>query len=80
MTFQSSICSIRPQNYQVFSGLDVDKGSIAVTFSDHNRLINSLRLPYSSEQLLNYVRKHFPQQQVAFVYELDLPALVSTMT
>jgi transposase len=69
MTFQSSICSFTPQHYQVFSGLDVDKGSIAVTFSDQNRLINSLRLPYSSEQLLNYVRKHFPQQRVAFVYE-----------
>ena len=69
MTFQTSISRFMPQNYQVFSGLDVDKGSIAVTFSDHNRLINSLRLPYSSEQLLNYVRKHFPQQQVAFVYE-----------
>lgn len=69
MTFQSSISTFTPQNYQVFSGLDVDKGSIAVTFSDHNRLINSLRLPYSSEQLLNYVRKHFPQQRVAFVYE-----------
>jgi transposase len=69
MTFQSSSCTFTPQNCEVFSGLDVDKGSIAVTFSDHNRLINSLRLPYSSEQLLNYVRKHFPQQRVAFVYE-----------
>src|SRR5258705_4178692 len=69
MTFQTSQSTFIPQNYQVFSGLDVDKGSIAVTFSDHNRLINSLRLPYSSEQLLNYVRKHFPQQRVAFVYE-----------
>ena len=26
-------------------------------------------LPYSSEQLLNYVRKHFPGQRLAFVYE-----------
>jgi transposase len=69
MTFQSSSSTFMPQNYQVFSGLDVDKGSISVTFSDRNRLINSLRLPYSSEQLLNYVRKHFPQQRVAFVYE-----------
>ena len=69
MTFQSSISKFMPQNYQVFSGLDVDKGSIAVTFSDQNTLLQSLRLPYSAEQLLNYVRKHFPQQRVAFVYE-----------
>ena len=69
MTIQTSSSRFVPQNYQVFSGLDVDKGSIAVTFSDHNRLINSVRLPYSSGQLLNYVRKHFPQQRVAFVYE-----------
>jgi transposase len=69
MTVQSGVSAFTPGNYQIFSGLDVDKGSIAVTFSDHNRLLNSLRLPYSSEQLLNYVRKHFPQQRVAFVYE-----------
>ncbi len=69
MTIQSGFSTFMPGNYEIFSGLDVDKGSIAVTFSDHNRLLNSLRLPYSSEQLLNYVRKHFPQQRVAFVYE-----------
>jgi transposase len=69
MTIQSGVSTFIPRNYEIFSGLDVDKGSIAVTFSDHNRLINSMRLPYSSEKLLNYVRKHFPQQRVAFVYE-----------
>jgi transposase len=40
-----------------------------MTFADHNGLLRSLRLPYSSEHLLNYVRKHFPHQRVAFVYE-----------
>lgn len=69
MTGPASVSTFVPRNYEIFSGLDVDKGSIAVTFSDHNGLLNSLRLPYSSEQLLNYVRKHFPQQRVAFVYE-----------
>jgi transposase len=69
MTVQTSVSRFIPRNFEIFSGLDVDKGSIAVTFSDHNQLLNSLRLPYSAEQLLNYVRKHFPQQRVAFVYE-----------
>ena len=58
-----------PREFEVFAGLDVDKTRIAVTFTDHNRLLKSLRMPYSSEQLLNYTRKHFPDQRVAFVYE-----------
>jgi len=58
-----------PRDYEVFAGLDVDHHSIAATFSDHDRLMQSLRLPYSAPQLLNYVRKHFPGQRLAFVYE-----------
>jgi hypothetical protein len=58
-----------PREYEVFAGLDVDHHSIAGTFTDHDRLMQSLRLPYSAPQLLNYVRKHFPQQRLAFVYE-----------
>jgi len=69
MTVQSRVSTFIPRHYEIFSGLDVDKGSIGVTFTDHNQLLNSLRLPYSSAQLLNYVRKHFPRQRVAFVYE-----------
>jgi transposase len=69
MTVQARVSPLIPRDYELFSGLDVDKGSIAMTFADHNGLLRSLRLPYSSEHLLNYVRKHFPQQRVAFVYE-----------
>lgn len=69
MTVQSKVSTFIARHYEIFSGLDVDKGSIGVTFTDHNQLLNSLRLPYSSAQLLNYVRKHFPHQRVAFVYE-----------
>jgi transposase len=58
-----------PRDYEIFAGLDVDKHSIAVTFRDHDRLMQSLRLSYSAAQLLNYVRKHFPGQRLAFVYE-----------
>jgi hypothetical protein len=58
-----------PRDYQIFAGLDVDKHSIAVTFCNHEGLLRSLRLPYSAPQLLNYVRQHFPEQRLAFVYE-----------
>src|SRR5207249_10349133 len=52
-----------------FWGLDVAKKNMAVTFTDHEALMRSLRLPYSSAHLLHYVRKHFPDRRVAFVYE-----------
>jgi transposase len=58
-----------PRDYDVFLGLDVDKRSISVTFTDHDRFLKSLRMPYSAEHLLNHVRKHFPNKKVAFVYE-----------
>jgi transposase len=59
-----------PQEYDGFAGLDVDKKSIAVTFSNHQQgFVRSLHMPYSLEHLLKHVRKHFPDQKVAFVYE-----------
>ena len=69
MTGQYRVPAFIPRDYEIFAGLDVDKQSIAVTFADHKKLVRSLRLPYSSEQLVSYVRKHFPAQRVAFVYE-----------
>src|SRR5258707_14613650 len=59
------------RDYEVLAGLDVDKHSIAVTFCNHEMLLRSLRLPYSAAQLLNYVRKHFPERRLAFVYEAE---------
>lgn len=58
-----------PSSYDVFAGLDVDKRSISVTFVDHGMMEKSMRIPYSSENLLNYIRKHFDNQRVAFAYE-----------
>ncbi len=53
----------------MFAGLDVDKKSIAATFSSPQGFIRSLHMPYSVDYLLNHVRKHFGDQKVAFVYE-----------
>lgn len=58
-----------PRDYDVFAGLDVDKKSISVTFTNHQGFIRSLRMPYSAEHLVNHVRKHFADQKVAFAYE-----------
>ena len=58
-----------PRDYDVFSGLDVDKRSISVTFTDHHGFLKSLRMAYSVEHLLNHVGKHFPGKKVAFAYE-----------
>ena len=58
-----------PQDYDVFAGLDVDKRSISVTFSNHQGFIRSLQMPHKVEHLLNHVRKHFADQKVACAYE-----------
>jgi transposase len=58
-----------PRDYDVFAGLDVDKRSISVTFTDHQGLVKSLRMPYNVEHLVSHVRKHFPNQKVAIAYE-----------
>jgi transposase len=69
MTQTVLISEIIPRDYDIFGGLDVDKKSMAITFTDHGSVRKSLKLPYGATQLLNYTRKHFPGQRVAFVYE-----------
>lgn len=58
-----------PREYDVFAGLDVDKRSISVTFTDFAGLRKSMRMPYSVEHLVNHVRKHYGDKKVAFAYE-----------
>lgn len=41
VSFHSQV--FRPRDYDVFGGLDVDHHSIAATFTDHYRLLQSLR-------------------------------------
>jgi len=37
--------TFRPLDYEVFAGLDVDKRSLAVTFTTHHGVLKSLRMP-----------------------------------
>lgn len=69
MTSQTQVSAFIPGNYEIFAGLDVDKRRIAVTFSDHKTMLKSLQLPNNSQHLISYVRKHFPDRHLAFVYE-----------
>jgi len=69
MANQLQCTTFIPRDYDIFGGLDVDKKSMAVTFTDHGTMRKSFKLPYSARALLNYRRKHFPGQRVAFVYE-----------
>lgn len=69
MTHPAQVSSFIPRDYDIFGGLDVDKKSMAVTFTDHGTMRKSFKLPNSASALLNYTRQHFPGQRVAFVYE-----------
>ena len=61
---------IIPRQFEIFAGLDVDKSRIAVTFTDHESLLKSLQMPYSSEHLLNYLGKHLGGRKIALAYEV----------
>ena len=58
-----------PRNYEVFAGLDVDKSSIAATFTNHAGQLKSIKMPYNAENLLNYVRNHYKEEKIIFAYE-----------
>lgn len=57
------------REFDIFSGLDVDKKSIAVTFMSHQGILQSFSIPHRAEHLLNYVSKHFGGKKIAFAYE-----------
>jgi len=69
MTIQRKRSRFIARDYDVFAGLDVDKRSMSVVFADHDGAQRTLRMAHSATPLLNYVRKHYPGQRVAFAYE-----------
>ena len=60
---------IKPFEFDLFCGMDVDKKSISLTFVSHDGFVKSLKIPYDSTNLITYVRRHFENQRIAFVYE-----------
>jgi transposase len=69
MTVTEEFAKFIARNCDIFVGLDVDKKKMAITCTDHGSLQRSLSMPNDGSQLLNYTRKHFAGQRVAFVYE-----------
>jgi transposase len=60
---------ILPRDYDVFSGVDVDKRSYAATFLDHEGRLKSISMASNPEQLVKTTRHLFPGKKVAFAYE-----------
>jgi len=60
---------IRPQEYDVFIGMDVDSRSIVMTQVDHLGIEKSVSMPHQGRSLLRYVGNHLRGQRIAFVYE-----------
>jgi len=57
-------------DYDLFGGLDVDKRSLSVTFTNHQGFMGSLHTPNSAEYLVNHARKHFAELVSLVVVEI----------
>jgi hypothetical protein len=58
MTEATEFSKFIPRDYDLFAGLDVDKKSIAVTFTDHGTMQQSLKLPYDGDLSLLCLSPH----------------------
>src|SRR5262245_27431178 len=61
--------TIKPLNYDLFVGMDVDKTSISITVVSHEGELLQRKLPYDASNLLNLTAKRFPAKRIAFCYE-----------
>lgn len=58
-----------PLKYDIFAGMDVDKPGFSVSIFDHHGFIESFRMPYRSQHLIQHIRTHYAGKNVAFAYE-----------
>lgn len=63
------ILTIKPSEYDVFIGVDVDQKSFATTYSSEDHQEHSLKMPSRPENLHGYFQKRFPGKRLAYVYE-----------
>ncbi|HJZ12584.1 MAG TPA: IS110 family transposase [Acidobacteriota bacterium] len=61
--------TVKPFEFDLFCGMDVDKRSISLTFVSHEGFVKSLKIPYDSSNLIQYVRRRYPDKRIAFIYE-----------
>ena len=80
MTIQSQVSTFIARNYQIFAGLDVDKHSIAVTFCNHEGLLQSLRLPIVRRSCSIRCGSNFRSSDWPLFTKLGQRASASTMS
>ena len=61
--------TLKPLQFDLFCGMDVDKKSISITFVSHDGFVKSIKIAYDSSNLIAYVQKRFADKRIAFVYE-----------
>lgn len=69
MAISKNSYTIAPLDFDVFFGLDVDKKSVSSTILDHEQKIRSIKMPNNTEMIINYTKKHFPDERIVFAYE-----------
>lgn len=69
MFSQQKHFTVKPLEFDLFCGMDVDKKRISVTFVSHDGFVKHITIPYDSANLIAYVHRHFPGKRFAFVYE-----------
>jgi transposase len=69
MSTQPKHFTLKPLEFDLFCGMDVDKKNISVTFVSHDGFVKSFKIPYDSSNLIAYVRRRYPDKRIAFVYE-----------
>lgn len=64
------LTSIRPQNYDVFVALDVDKKSYAISFKEYqSEKCHSLKMPAQPENMIQFFQRRFPGKRLVYAYE-----------
>jgi transposase len=61
--------TIKPMEFHLFIGMDVDKRSISITVLTHEQEVLHRKLPYNASNLLNFIGKRFPEKRIVFCYE-----------
>jgi transposase len=63
------LLTIRPLEYDIFIGVDVDSKSYAISYCDHDNQGRSLKMPADPKNLYAYFKKRFLGKRLLFIYE-----------
>lgn len=63
------ILTIKPSEYDVFIGVDVDHKSFASTYVGDDNVQGHLKMPARAESLHRYFQKRFPGKRLLYTYE-----------